>query len=152
MFASKAGWTRKKPRAHYVGVNRMNKFEIFTDSATIAVFDLKALEHRINDDGDWWTHEDFPELKEELNNQNLILINSGGDGKFTISVSESKEDSELKLKCPSGELFIVCGEEIPGEGLTPELLRGGIIYKVKPGIVGISYTQQDQYINVYIHG
>ena len=130
----------------------MNKSDIYTDTGTIAIFDLKALEHRINDDGDWWTHEDFPELKQELNNQNLILINCGGDGKFSISISENQEFSGSKLNCPSGELFIVCGEEIPAEGLIPELLRGGLIYKVKPGIVSVSYTQQGHHINVRIHG
>jgi len=129
----------------------MNSSDIFTDSSTIAIFDVKALEHRINDDGDWWTHESFSELQEELKNNNLVLINTGCDGKFTVSVTDSKAKPQSRVNCPSGELYIVCGEEVPGEGLVPELIRGGIVYKVPPGLVGISYVQNGQHINVQVH-
>jgi hypothetical protein len=131
----------------------MKEFKITTDASTIAVFDLEALRHRIDSDGDWWTYEGFQELKDELGNNNLVLINTGFDGTFLIKVEKTNNlKNHVPLNCPSGRLYIVCGEEIPGEGLVPELLRGGEIIEVCSKKVNIGYVQDGRHITIEIWG
>ena len=131
----------------------MKEFEITTDTSTIAVFDLEALRHRIDSDGDWWTFKDFPELKEELDNNNLFLINTGSDGKFSVKVEKiSSQNESTPLNCPSGRLYIVSGEEIPADGLEPELLRGGEIVETGTKKVNIDYIQDGRNITIGIRG
>ncbi len=129
----------------------MEEFEITTDTSTIAIFDLEALRHRIDSDGDWWTYEGFPELKEELGNNNLVLINTGDDGTFSVKVDKiNNQSSYVPLNCPAGRIYIVCGEEIPGEGLVPELLRGGRIIETGSKKVNIGYAQEGRCIAIEV--
>ena len=118
----------------------MCEFQIVTDTSTIAVFDLAALEHRIDEDGDWWTSELFDELQEEIARNNLYLIDTGFDGKFDVSVVRNSTRLGGKpLNCPSRHLFVVCGEEIPGEGLTPTCIRGGLELSLDSEIENVSH-------------
>jgi len=139
-------------RVHFSRVRPpMTKFTITTDTSTIAVFDLEALKHRIDDDCDWWTYEGFPELQEELTNQTLVLINTGFDGTFTVEVEKTNvHNNYVPLNCPSGCLYVVCGEEIPGEGIGPKLTRGGGIVEVGSSRVSIGHSQNDSDISIGI--
>ena len=50
----------------------MNKsINIQTDTATLVIYDLMSLKHRINDDADWWS---LPENKVEENENSEITI------------------------------------------------------------------------------
>lgn len=129
----------------------MNKFSIVTDTATIAIFDLASLEHRIHDDSDWWTCELFPELQKELKQNNLYLINTKFDGQFEVAiVNEPSQSNYSKLKCRSRKLFIVCGEEIPSEGLTPQCLRGGTEITVESSIVNVAHFTRGPSVAIHI--
>ncbi|MDA8428120.1 MAG: DUF6386 family protein [Geobacteraceae bacterium] len=129
----------------------MKMTKITTDTATIAVFDLCALEHKIDADGDWWTYDQSEELQAEIQNGNLYLINTGFDGSFEVMVdSELPQVHSKPINSPSKELYIVCGEELPAEGLTPELLRGGIRYHVDASEVHISHDQVGSRITIHI--
>ncbi|MBK4561781.1 hypothetical protein JJP84_24765, partial [Enterobacter hormaechei] len=57
----------------------MNKsINIQTDTATLVIYDLMSLKHRINDDADWWS---LPEDEvEEINKGNVLFLNVGDDG------------------------------------------------------------------------
>ncbi|WP_373275999.1 DUF6386 family protein, partial [Serratia marcescens] len=57
----------------------MNKtFSFTTDTATLSIFDLVSLNHRVSDDADWWS---IPEDElEEVNKGNVLFLNLGEDG------------------------------------------------------------------------
>jgi len=123
---------------------------IITDAATIAIFDLDALRHRIDSDGDWWTSSAFQELRMELDLQNLYLIDTGCDGLFDVVIENNDVGVSRKLNVPSGSVFIVCGEEIPAEGLTPELILGGIRLSVNATTIFVSHQIDGNAIRVGI--
>lgn len=54
------------------------KFEFTTDTATICIYDIDALKHRLNDDADWWSVE--KDELEEVNKGNVMFVNIGNDG------------------------------------------------------------------------
>ena len=132
-------------------MTEISTFSIVTDTSTIAIFDLEALKHRVDEDGDWWTSDTFPELQEELSNNNLYLIDTGSDGEFQVSLSSEVQSNDSSfLNCLSGTVYIVCGEEIPGEGLTPELIRGGYIHSLTPGRVHVAHSTDGAKITVHL--
>lgn len=106
------------------------KISVSTDTATIVVFDLAAIKHRITDAPDWWSileDEIF-----EMNAGNIAFFGMGQDGNFTINiVSDIGFDfGSLFVDFPSGQLFIGAGEDTTGGGLEPdfsEAIQGDII-------------------------
>ena len=129
----------------------MKTTRIATDASTIAVFDLSNLEHKVAGDGDWWTYEKDEELLTELDNHNLYLINTRFDGVFDVEVISTPSMSMPKeLHSPSRQVYIVCGEELPGGGLRPECIRGGMIYQVDSERLFVSHTQDGNRIKINI--
>lgn len=124
--------------------------QIATDASTIAVFDLEALRHRIDADGDWWTCPEFPELQEEIACGNIYLIDTHHDGIFDVTIETEELDRSRKINVPSGTLYIVCGEEIPAEGLTPELIRGGAHLDLKSNFAVVSHRVDGNRIRLCI--
>lgn len=113
----------------------IRRAKFVTDTATLCVFDLEALKHRLQDDCDWWSVP-TEELQEE-NKGNVAFVGLGSDGQFTIILSDeltkSGENVSFLLSCPSGRVFIGAGEEVTGDGLEPEVIRGGAFVDVHPG-------------------
>ncbi|MEQ9069928.1 MAG: DUF6386 family protein [Gimesia chilikensis] len=111
----------------------MGDIEFVTDTATLCVFDLASLSHRLDDDADWWTVPGEELL--EVNAGNVAFIGIGEDGKYILEISELLDDEScvVFLKCPSGQIFLGAGEEVTGEGLEPEAIRGGVFLTVVPG-------------------
>lgn len=102
----------------------MNKeFLVGTDTATIVVFDLKAIKHRVSDAPDWWSIKQ-DELH-ELNQGNIAFFNVGQDGSYSVSVAEdiAEEDGSLYLSFPSGKVFIGAGEDTTGGGARARRIR-----------------------------
>ena len=129
----------------------MQSFDITTDAATIAVFDLEALRHRIDDDGDWWTSPLFPELQAELGGHNLYLIDTRADGTFHAKVVQNDRMNDgAYLNTPSRSVYIVSGEEIPGEGLIPECLRGGIELRIDSDCLHVKHTLSGSDVTIEI--
>lgn len=97
-----------------------------TDTATMCIFDLVCLRHRLQDDPDWWAipaHE-----VGEVNDANVGFLNLGEDGRYNVTILEERPIGAcafLNLKGPTGRFFIGCGEEVTGGGLEPEGIRGG---------------------------
>lgn len=97
-----------------------NKFLISTDTATLSVFDLDAIKHRISDTADWWS---LPEDEvEEVNRGNIIFIGLGDDGVYEVNVTDHiiSPDVTLFLRAPSGAIFIGAGEDTSGGDLEPD--------------------------------
>jgi hypothetical protein len=122
----------------------MNKvFNIFTDTATIAVFDLQAIRHRVSDAPDWWSIVKDELL--EMNEGNIAFFGLGQDGSYTIKVVETIEGEadSLNLYFPSGRVFVGAGEDTSGGGLEPdgsESIQGAILNFV-PGMYNVKYRR-----------
>lgn len=98
------------------------KIDFSTDTATIAIFDPKAMEHRMSDTADWWSSP-FEEL-DEINDGNMVLVGLGEDGSYVVSVTDTEFVSDeysvsALIKCISGNIFVGPGEELPAEGFAP---------------------------------
>ena len=116
----------------------MASTKFVTDTATLCVFDVAALRHRFGDAGDWWSIVD-EELK-EVNAGNAAFIGLGSDGEYEIDIGDAGDEggSSIRLKCPSGRVFVGCGEEVTADGLEPEGNRGGTFLDFTPGAYVLS--------------
>lgn len=109
-------------------------FQFVTDTATLCIFDLAALKHRMDDDTDWWSIP-ADELA-EVNLGNVAFVGLGGDGLYDVRILPAVSEPArlaLKLACPSGRVFVGAGEEVTSEGLEPECVRGGTFVDLTPG-------------------
>lgn len=99
----------------------MNKtFSFTTDTATLSIFDLVSLKHRVSDDADWWS---IPEDElEEVNKGNVLFLNLGEDGQYTVRVVDniSENYKSLFLNVPSGKVFVGAWEDTSGGDLEPD--------------------------------
>lgn len=99
----------------------MNKiFSFTTDTATLSIFDLVSLKHRVSDDADWWS---IPEDElEEVNKGNVLFLNLGEDGQYTVRVVDNINENykSLFLNVPSGKVFVGAGEDTSGGDLEPD--------------------------------
>lgn len=111
----------------------MNSTSFVTDTATMCIYDLEALKHRIADDCDWWVMPE-DELK-EVNEGNVIFVGLGEDGSFEVILEplSAKADLEVTIRCPSGKVFIGAAEEVTSEGMEPVCIRGGVFLSVAVG-------------------
>ena len=99
----------------------MNKtFSFTTDTETLSTLDLVSLKHRVSDDADWWS---IPEDElEEVNKGNVLFLNLGEDGQYTVRVVDniSENYKSLFLNVPSGKVFVGAGEDTSGGDLEPD--------------------------------
>ncbi|AMB86290.1 hypothetical protein AWM79_13645 [Pseudomonas agarici] len=118
-------------------------FSVVTDTATIAVFDLQAIKHRISDTSDWWSIVE-DEIY-EVNEGNIAFFGLGEDGKFNIRISDSLngEDGLLNIYFPSGQVFIGAGEDTTGGDLQPDgsdAIQGAML-DFEPGTYQVKYKK-----------
>lgn len=92
------------------------EFDVVTDTATLAVFDLQAIRHRTSDTFDWWSIQS-DEIS-EMNEGNIAFLNLGADGRYQVKVVDSlvAPSGGVYLKVPSGQVFIGAGEDTSGGG------------------------------------
>ena len=109
-----------------------------TGTATICVFDLQALKHRVADSADWWSDEE-EELK-EVNAANALFVALGSDGRYDVEVcTDDRFEEPLRvvtacLTCPSGRVFIGPGEDVSGGDFEPDRRQTtGQLLTVAPG-------------------
>jgi hypothetical protein len=124
-------------------------FEFVTDTATFCIYDLMSLKHRLSDDADWWS---VPEDEiAEVNAANIVFVGLGSDGKFTVAIVDGPPTAigvAVYLKCPSGQVFLGSGEEVTGDGLEPECVRGGGFIDVPPGSYRVAAARSGNVIEV----
>jgi hypothetical protein len=110
-------------------------FTFVTDSASICVFDLARLQHRLADDADWWS---VPEQElEELNKGNVVFASLGRDGRCEVRFVDELSVApavQCRLAVTGGRVFVGAGEEVTSDGLEPECVRGGTFLHVPPGV------------------
>ncbi len=102
-------------------------FIVQTDTATVALFDMATLRHRIDDDGDWWTVDVSAEP--EVSSGKVCIVSVADDGGHQVRVStegltpDERAYASDMVKCglevSSGRVHVLAGEWLPGEGLTP---------------------------------
>ncbi|MFZ6735067.1 DUF6386 family protein [Undibacterium sp. Ji42W] len=115
----------------------MNTFEFVTDTATMCVFDLACLKHRLEDDADWWS---IPNAEiQEVNKGNVAFLNLESDGKYSVSIVDAVDEPDacVNLKFSSGRVFFGAAEEVSSDGLEPEALRGGIFLEFPAGLYAL---------------
>ncbi|AYY81044.1 hypothetical protein I5F07_02745 [Proteus vulgaris] len=122
-----------------------NVFSFTTDTATLAIFDLQAIQHRKSDTADWWSILD-DEIG-EMNKGNIAFIGLGCDGFYTINLCDNIEEADVKINisCPSGRLFIGAGEDTTGGDLEPDApeYRSGEVIFLPTGNYEISVKKKD---------
>ena len=108
-------------------------FNVATATSMLCVYDLECLKHRLEDSADWWTIPN--DEMQEVNQGNIAFIGLGADGTYHVSLVDSLPNfqAEVRIKAPSGRLFVGAGEEVSSDGLEPEGLRGGRFVSVAPG-------------------
>lgn len=117
---------------------------IQTDTATLVIYDLMSLKHRINDDADWWS---LPEDEvEEINKGNLLFLNLGDDGAYKVHIKNDVDEytGSLFLSVSSGKVFIGAGEDVTGGDLEPDdsdAISGEFI-SLDPGSYEVKYKKQ----------
>ena len=117
---------------------------IQTDTATLVIYDLMSLKHRINDDADWWSLSE--DEVEEINKGNLLFLNLGDDGAYKVHIKNDVDEytGSLFLSVPSGKVFIGAGEDITGGDLEPDdsdAISGEFI-SLDPGSYEVKYKKQ----------
>jgi hypothetical protein len=128
------------------------KFKFSTGTATIVIFDVKALKHRLDDAADWWSVPSF-ELA-EVNLGNVLIIALGEDGVYfadvTDGIFEVNNSIVGMLNCPTGKIFIGAGEDISGAGYDPENTRhlSGQIVEMAPGTYELMVSRKNNEIRI----
>ena len=126
----------------------IKKFSFTTDTATLSIFDLVSLKHRISDDPDWWS---IPKDElEEINRGNVLFLNLGNDSNYTVEIHDDiKGDySTLSVKVPSGKIYIGAGEDTSGGGLEPDGsdYMSGVFLDLVPGNYDVNFKKIDNKI------
>ncbi|MFY9351777.1 MAG: DUF6386 family protein [Sphingobium sp.] len=150
-FGKKYVPSRESPDAFddAVSVNRQKEFGIYTSTSTIAVYDLAALKHRLNDDVDWWA--DPAEELAEINLRNLLIVGLGGDGFYDLDIVEEEGvATRFSLCFPSGRIFIGPGEMLTGGGDEPAPQYGGMFLDFEPGDYAVGLERDDSRLRISI--
>jgi len=112
----------------------------------MCVFDPAALRHRLDDEADWWSVPREEVL--EMNQGNVGFFGLGSDGKYVVkmdAILATERSVACHLKCPSGRIFVGAGEEVTGQGLEPECVRGGMFIERVPGYYRIAVARRGSY-------
>ena len=117
---------------------------IHTDTATLVIYDLMSLNHRINDDADWWSLSE--DEVEEINKGNVLFLNLGDDGVYKVHIKNDVDEhtGALFLNVPSGKVFIGAGEDVTGGDLEPDdsdAISGEFII-LEPGSYKVKFKKQ----------
>ncbi|MCO7058155.1 DUF6386 family protein [Pseudomonas juntendi] len=136
------------------------EFDVVTDTATLAVFDLQAIRHRTSDTFDWWSIQS-DEIS-EMNEGNIAFLNLGADGRYQVKIVDNlvAPSGGVYLKVPSGQVFIGAGEDTSGGGLEPDgsdAVQGEFIsleagsyymgYKVEDGGICLAFSPSNKFRN-----
>jgi len=119
------------------------KFTIVTDTATVAIFDLAAIRHRMSDTPDWWSIVE--DEIQEINEGNIAFLGLGQDGSYKIAIVDdiAADFGVLYLGFPSGQVFVGAGEDTTGGDLEPDGSDAiqGVVVDFKPGSYLMKYKK-----------
>jgi len=144
--------------------------KIVTDTATLVIYDVSQLKHRLDDGVDWWL--DLDEEIDEINKGNVLFVGLSEDGAYDIDISkeivgdelEHSEDSsdsdsdsdfistsstiQAILKNTSGRFYIGPGESVTSEGEEPVESVAGHFFNVTPGSYQVSISSVGNNIKI----
>lgn len=123
-----------------------NEIKVITDTATLCIYDLEALKHRLEDTPDWWS---IPEDElAEVNRGNVAFLNVGSDGLYHIERVPiiKRPDVQMMLNVPSGRVYAGAAEDVTGDELEPEDLDNGQYITVEPGVYTLAVGRKEQKI------
>ena len=128
----------------------MTNFEFATDSATMCVYDLERLKHRLTDDPDWWSIAS-DELS-EVNLGNAVFLNLGDDGIYGVEIVSELPNAFVNVNfvVSSGKVFAGSADEVTSDGLEPEGLRG-IFITLDPGNYRLSARRDGNKVSLAIN-
>ncbi|WP_340013990.1 DUF6386 family protein [Paenibacillus sp. FSL K6-1318] len=114
-------------------------FQMVTDTATMCLYDLAALKHRVEDTSDWWSIP-ADELA-EVNAGHCLFLNLGADGVYEVEWSMQDVDAErvaergkvYHLQVPSGNVYLGAADDVSGGDLEPDESCEGVLFQLKPG-------------------
>lgn len=138
---------RYYPRERFPAVAQRSCL-ISTDTATICIFDLTAMQHRKDDVGDWWS---IPRDREmEIVNRSALFLDVGDDGSYQVEIEQNPAErtSDFCLSSPSGRVFVGPGEEMSGAGFEPTGEWGGIFIPVDGPYQRVSVVRRLNTIHV----
>ncbi|TKJ92337.1 hypothetical protein PaeCFBP13512_08610 [Paenibacillus sp. CFBP13512] len=123
-----------------------NQIQVITDTATLCIYDLQALKHRLEDTSDWWSIPEDELL--EVNLGNVAFLNVGADGLYTMQQVEDIQQTSVQLwiNVPSGQLYAGAAENVTGGELEPEDGDSGQYITVEPGVYHLKIARNEQQI------
>ncbi|MGC5774005.1 DUF6386 family protein [Paenibacillus pabuli] len=130
------------------------KFQVFTDTAALCLYDLAALKHRVEDTPDWWSIAE-DELA-EVNAGNCLFLNLGEDGQYEVQWSLEDAGKEVEtaqvyyLRVPSGNVYLGAAEDVTGGELEPDESCGGVLLQLPPGNYACMVSRETNQIWVTI--
>ncbi|HEX7858324.1 MAG TPA: DUF6386 family protein [Sphingobium sp.] len=121
----------------------------YTSTATIVVYDLESLRHRLDDDVDWWAD---PEAEiDEINRRNVLIVGLGFDGFYDLDIVEEDIGAQsYSLRFPSGKIFIGPGEALTGGGDEPDESCGGLFLNLPAGDYKVGINGSEDRLRVSI--
>ncbi|MBM6385061.1 MAG: hypothetical protein JSY10_13905 [Paenibacillus sp.] len=134
-------------------------FQFVTGTATMCLFDLASLKHRIEEPPDWWS---IPEDElAEVNAGHCLFFNLGADGLYEVAwgvnisdtasaVQETEGAQVFYLQVPSGNIFLGAAEDVSGGELEPDESCDGIILSLQPGNVACIVSREGKQISLTI--
>ncbi|WP_170948172.1 DUF6386 family protein [Paenibacillus sp. 7516] len=132
-------------------------FQFVTGTATMCLFDLASLKHRVEEPPDWWS---IPEDElAEVNAGNCLFFNLGADGMYEVSWSVDISHSTsavpegaqvFYLQVPTGSVFLGAAEDVSGGELEPDESCDGMILSLQPGNVACIVSREGNQISLKI--
>lgn len=130
------------------------KFQFFTDTAALCLYDLGALKHGVGDTPDWWSIAE-DELT-EVNAGNCLFLNLGEDGQYEVTWSLDDAGKELEiaqvyhLRVPSGNVYLGAADDVSGGELEPDESCGGVLLQMVPGNYACAISRDNNQIWITI--
>lgn len=129
----------RQPRVAWGDTVRILPFQFSTDTASLCIYDLGMLKHRLDADEDWWSWPVAIQLQ-EANNGHVLFVDVGADGFHDGHIQFEPLAApaiEGWLLAPTGRVFVGAADEVTAEGKEPDCSRGGLFVSIPPGAVEV---------------
>ncbi|NMN07508.1 MULTISPECIES: DUF6386 family protein [unclassified Novosphingobium] len=119
----------------------------YTGTASVVIYDLVSLGHRLHDDVDWWAD---PKVElDEINQRNVLIAGLTFDGFYDLDITgEDIGAGCYSLHFPSGKVFIGPGEVMTGGGDEPDESCSGIFLNLLPGDYNVGIARSEDRLQV----
>ncbi len=119
-----------------------------TDTATLVVYDPACLTHRFSDTGDWWSVPAEEML--DVRAGNCLIVALGSDGRYQCKiyrdgtrVQPPPSSISARVKTEMGSFYVGAGEYLPGDGMGPDTMYGGVLVSMPAGVYEVTVYAED---------